>query len=313
MPHLCRNGRCRNTPGSFQCECASGYVLSSDGQHCRDIDECHEVPNTCPSPGRCQNLMGSYACICPDGYKLAEDRNTCIDIDECETNPEICEDGECTNTPGAMLCTCPEGYITSDTGMKCIDVRQDQCYDEGYQERCGNPRGMFITAMECCCSRGMAWGRDCQACPREGTPEFAKLCPEGAGRMVSGKDLDECALMPGVCEGGDCINTDGSFRCDCPPGYTLDSTGHKCIDDNECMSQNNICGNGTCSNLIGSFECGCNEGFTPGAMQICEDVNECLESSNGCAFRCHNVPGSYRCICPYGFVLSPDGRHCTGK
>lgn len=47
-------------------------------------------------------------------------------------------------------------------------------------------------------------------------------------------------------------------------------------------------------------------------IQVCEDVNECLEMSNQCAFRCHNVPGSFRCICPYGYALAPDGRHCQG-
>lgn len=46
--------------------------------------------------------------------------------------------------------------------------------------------------------------------------------------------------------------------------------------------------------------------------QVCEDINECLEMSNQCAFRCHNVPGSFRCICPYGYALAPDGRHCQG-
>lgn len=46
MPFLCRNGRCRNTIGAFNCECADGYVLAQDGQHCRDIDECHEVSSS---------------------------------------------------------------------------------------------------------------------------------------------------------------------------------------------------------------------------------------------------------------------------
>ncbi len=26
--------------------------------------------------------------------------------------------------------------------------------------------------------------------------------------------------------------------------------------------------------------------------------------------RCHNLPGSYRCVCPFGYELAPDGRHC---
>jgi hypothetical protein len=34
---------------------------------------------------------------------------------------------------------------------------------------------------------------------------------------------------PDLCKNGKCINTDGSFRCDCLPGYKLDSTGFSCI------------------------------------------------------------------------------------
>lgn len=144
------------------------------------------------------------------------------------------------------------------------------------------------------------------------TEEFKRLCPEGPGRDDTGIDLNECLFMPDACVGGECINTDGSFRCECPSGYVLDASGRRCIDNNECLSQQNICGNGTCTNIDGGFECTCNEGFTPGVNQVCEDVNECLEIGNQCAFRCHNAPGSFRCICPYGYTLAPDGRHCIG-
>jgi len=48
------------------------------------------------------------------------------------------------------------------------------------------------------------------------------------------------------------------------------------------------------------------------SVKVCEDINECRELGNQCAFRCHNVPGSFRCICPYGYDLAPDGRHCKG-
>lgn len=61
------------------------------------------------------------------------------------------------------------------------------------------------------------------------TEEFWKLCPQGAGRMDTGEDLNECEFMPHACDGGDCINTDGSFRCECPAGYVLDGTGKRCI------------------------------------------------------------------------------------
>nr|XP_018912347.1 PREDICTED: fibrillin-2-like [Bemisia tabaci]XP_018912348.1 PREDICTED: fibrillin-2-like [Bemisia tabaci] len=311
MPYLCRNGRCRNTVGSFNCDCADGYALSPDRQNCRDIDECLEVNGTCPNPGRCQNLMGSFICTCPPGYRLAADKKSCLDIDECIENEKICEGGTCTNTAGGVICDCPPGFVLSHNGMKCIDMRQDYCYDQYlFKGECSAVRAHPLTMKECCCSMGAAWGQYCQRCPRQETVDFQKLCPEGAGRGDWGEDLNECTLMPNVCEGGDCVNTDGSFRCECPTGYVLDSTGKKCVDENECSSNINLCGNGTCANLIGGFECSCSDGYTSGPLQVCEDVNECIEMSNHCAFRCHNVPGSYRCICPYGYTLAPDGRHC---
>lgn len=42
------------------------------------------------------------------------------------------------------------------------------------------------------------------------------------------------------------------------------------------------------------------------------DIDECFEGTNTCAFRCENLPGSYRCICPVGYQLSVDGQHCEG-
>lgn len=51
----------------------------------------------------------------------------------------------------------------------------------------------------------------------------------GVGHGDHGEDLNECALMSDICRGGDCINTDGSFRCECPIGFVLDLSGTKCI------------------------------------------------------------------------------------
>lgn len=41
-------------------------------------------------------------------------------------------------------------------------------------------------------------------------------------------DLDECQLQ-GVCPNGMCVNTMGSFRCMCAPGYVPDPTFTSCI------------------------------------------------------------------------------------
>src|SRR4029434_1099355 len=39
-------------------------------------------------------------------------------------------------------------------------------------------------------------------------------------------DINECT-MHGVCQNGECLNTQGSFRCTCKAGYTLDRT--RCV------------------------------------------------------------------------------------
>lgn len=44
--------------------------------------------------------------------------------------------------------------------------------------------------------------------------------------VVFTADIDECLNDP--CVNGQCINTDGSFRCECPLGYSLDISGVRC-------------------------------------------------------------------------------------
>ena len=48
-------------------------------------------------------------------------------------------------------------------------------------------------------------------------------------------------------------------------------------------------------------------------LSHCADVNECDTSANQCAFRCFNMPGTFRCICPMGYKVAADQIHCEGK
>lgn len=43
-------------------------------------------------------------------------------------------------------------------------------------------------------------------------------------------DINECELE-GQCIDGTCVNTPGSFRCQCPPNYQLDASGRICKGD----------------------------------------------------------------------------------
>ena len=40
-------------------------------------------------------------------------------------------------------------------------------------------------------------------------------------------DVDECAIANGECE-HECINTEGSFYCDCRGGHMLESNNRTC-------------------------------------------------------------------------------------
>ena len=43
------------------------------------------------------------------------------------------------------------------------------------------------------------------------------------------EEIDECSLMPTMCKHGQCMNTPGSFECQCDRGYTYDINVHQCI------------------------------------------------------------------------------------
>ncbi|XP_066038029.1 fibrillin-2 isoform X1 [Chamaea fasciata] len=309
---VCRSGRCFNEIGSFKCLCNEGYELTLDGKNCVDTNECVALPGSC-SPGTCQNLEGSFRCICPPGYEVKSE--SCIDINECNEDPNICLFGSCTNTPGGFQCICPTGFVLSDNGRRCFDIRQSFCFTNFENGKCSVPKAFNTSKAKCCCSKmpGEGWGDPCELCPKEEEVAFQDLCPYGHGTIPgiddTREDVNECLESPGICSNGHCINTDGSFRCECPMGYNLDFTGVHCIDTDEC-SIGNPCGNGTCTNVVGSFECSCHEGFEPGPMMNCEDINECAQNPLLCAFRCINTYGFYECTCPVGYELREDQKMC---
>ncbi|XP_073729872.1 fibrillin-2 [Misgurnus anguillicaudatus] len=309
---LCRNGQCVNNVGSFKCHCKDGYELTSDDKNCRDINECLKSPGTC-APGSCLNLDGSFTCVCPEGF--ITHNHLCVDVNECSEDSTVCLYGSCFNTLGSFECVCKPGFVLSEDKHHCYDTRESFCFTHFEMGRCSVPQAFNSSKAKCCCSimTKEGWGDPCELCPKEQDAGFLDLCPFGHG-IIPGVgdtrvDINECVENPEVCVNGHCINTDGSFRCECPAGYTLDYTGTRCDDMDEC-SVGNPCGNGTCSNVFGGFECLCEEGFEPGPMMSCEDVNECAQNPLLCAFRCINTFGSYECGCPSGYTLREDRRMC---
>jgi hypothetical protein len=59
--HNCSQ-QCRNTIGSYECSCFSGYQLGEDGFSCKDIDECANSSwHNCSQ--QCRNTIGSYEMV----------------------------------------------------------------------------------------------------------------------------------------------------------------------------------------------------------------------------------------------------------
>ncbi|XP_019223206.1 latent-transforming growth factor beta-binding protein 4 isoform X3 [Oreochromis niloticus] len=320
----CSNGRCENTPGSYRCVCHHGYKLQNNT--CTDVDECAE-PSQCPGqmcvnsvgsyrcvscragfrltdrqctdinecedgdscPGqRCVNTEGSYRCVdCRQGYHSVD--GVCTDIDECASGRACEAERVCVNTVGSFRCDCAPGYRTSGLGRQCRDINEclegDFCFSRG---ECVNTPGSYT----CVCSQGFTLSENRTAC----------------------LDVDEC-VKAGVCSDGRCVNTEGSFQCECQIGFTTNPEGTACLDVDECvLSGGSICGSQRCENTIGSYSCltNCEPGYKVNHAGICEDINECANTTVcGANAYCQNLFGTYRCVCDQGFTSSADGKTCV--
>ena len=89
-----------------------------------------------------------------------------------------------------------------------------------------------------------------------------------------------------------CINTNGSYMCDCNEGYALTSDGRTCRGIG--FSKIHIA-------------------YTSFMESSLLDINECREGTDLCAQNCHNSVGSYVCTCVDGFIISIDGMNCIGE
>ncbi|KAM9301474.1 latent-transforming growth factor beta-binding protein 3 [Gastrophryne carolinensis] len=112
------------------------------------------------------------------------------------------------------------------------------------KQMCGsNPLPGLTKEEDCCGSVGAAWGQHkCNKCPQlsyAGTQkpgpfrgETGADCPLGYKRLNSThcQDINECT-MQGVCQNGECLNTQGSFRCACKYGYIFISSQMRCIQE----------------------------------------------------------------------------------
>ncbi|XP_072017956.1 uncharacterized protein [Amphiura filiformis] len=330
--HDChRFATCYNTVGSYECRCNNDYL--GDGRICIPIDRTTCANQPCFQGVRCTNVFPNFADIdprrttiiklyqcgpCPPGY--TGDGERCEDINECLTGDYACDrNARCVNTIGSYRCDCNEGFVGD--GQTCIPLDPTTCRD----------RPCFFSrefgAAECTdVPLQQAYNPSLLAFLEEVKLYRCGNCPLGfTGDGETCDDVDECRQGTDDCHpNAHCVNTIGSYRCECNIGYAGD--GRICIPVDPTTCRDRPCFTGVvCTDIplnlnaidlentreIKLYECGpCPPGFFGADGITCYDENECLRGAHNCHVNatCRNIPGGFNCECNIGHI--GNGTYC---
>ena len=132
--------------------------------------------------------MQKYRCVCEKGYQLDHTGKKCIDIDECE-DPNVCTNGGiCRNFPGSFQCICPKGSTFNETSKICED--ENECEGERNVLSFNSPYKKIIN----------------------------KRLNQIWYQSLLSAQMDLCG------PNGKCINTQQGYKCECDPGWILDTS-----------------------------------------------------------------------------------------
>ncbi|VDI73636.1 Hypothetical predicted protein [Mytilus galloprovincialis] len=323
---------CQNTDGGYTCRCNTGYQTINPYE-CEDVNECTTESDDCEQD--CVNNVGSYNCRCFFGYELNTDRKTCKEVsDPCGTLSNLTCSYACRLKDNSAFCYCQSGYVLLADNQTCTDINEcaddsknlctdkSTCSNIAGSFKCSCPIGQFLENDQRTCSNcdQFHWGDNCNTTCNCGAGAercdriTGCMCKSGWQGTLCDADINECSGGVNPCDTSlnqRCVNTPGSFVCQCVAGYQNDTVTGTCTDINEC--DNNPCDQ-LCTNTDGSYTCSCRTGFTKDANDKCQDINECDTTLNKCDQNCLNTPGSYKCSCNDGYILSPtDQRTCNIK
>ncbi|XP_053372749.1 uncharacterized protein LOC123561027 [Mercenaria mercenaria] len=274
------NEQCINNPGSYACNCETGYSKGENGK-CQDVDECSSASlNECSQ--LCTNNNGSYQCTCNSGF--LQDGNACNDINECEGQNECSQ--VCSNTIGSYRCSCNPGFkLNLSDRRTCIPEEQCVAKNCSVNAQCTSIDGTET----CVCDAGF---------------EFE------TGSNTSCVDIKECSATPSPCS-QECIEVDGGYHCVCnETGYQLDVDLATCIacpdgkfgnctEECVCNKLNTL----SCDHVNGT--CNCTDGWEGVTCE--DDIDECLTPNCPENSKCINTNGSFYCKCDVGFLTTGDG------
>ncbi|XP_013200140.1 fibrillin-1 [Amyelois transitella] len=269
---------------------------------------------------------------CQYGFEL-NDFGACFDIDECATNRHSCSGltEVCINTMGGYVCECADGF-RRDLITGACDVIPLPTTTSSTTTSTSPPTTSSTTEPP-----KYFWGYPDYR-PRITRPFRPRyLCDVGYHHnSQTGKceDINECVNGQANCAAIEiCVNTDGGYRCDCPPNWRLDEVRQRCVqirnttmfppgyanereypptNPEETISHGAI-GHQFVEPEIHQVEdrgsvIKCPWGYRLGDDNTCEDIDECATGIATCGPLqiCTNSPGGYSCSCLKGHKLVGD-------
>ena len=334
--HLCgENSVCVNwPPGSYRCNCASGYDLESpDGFQCADVDECAAGTDDCAAGALCANTVGGFVCgnECPSGFIPNAERDECVDANPCPA-------GETRDESGACVCDPETRFTNTGFGNVChitAPAATQMCRDAGWSAVTVSHNSVTLGAVCAIPYRDATAGTDETGCSIWRNYRHADFVHWGSYQTTSQRcrNLFDARPVPTTlnhedgdryvhtCPGGKIPSAD-SKRCVCPEGWSEGDSGMCDADIDECAAGAHACGaNAQCANTEGGHACACDSGYAPGGGDWtlqnpqCADVDECATGADDCGANslCDNTIGGFVCgnACPDGMVPNADRSECV--